>query len=288
MTLFADRELATRIERLAARDLRLFAESSSALFPELHAAWHQAGEGIAGFCGPDSAVNGTLGLGMSAEVTETDIDELERFFRDRGARPRISVCPLADPSLVRWLTARGWAIVEFENVLVRELSAVDAAHAAEAEAGPAAGAEPAAAIEIRVADSAEERAAWAELLVEGFSAPAEPSAADVRLGRTVGALIGRTFLTAFVDGEPAGTGELLIADGIGWLSADTTLPRFRGRGVQQALQRARLRMARDAGCELAVTESTPGSGSQRNMERLDFRVVYTRTEVAGPPPDGGS
>jgi len=117
----------------------------------------------------------------------------------------------------------------------------------------------------------------------GFSAPELPTAAESRLGRAAVAIPGRSFLTAFVDGKQAGTGELRITDGVGWLSADTTLPRFRGRGVQQSLQRARLAMAREAGCDLAVTESAPGSGSQRNMERLGFRVVYTRVDAAAPP-----
>jgi len=98
----------------------------------------------------------------------------------------------------------------------------------------------------------------------------------------------RQLLIAFVDGEPAGTGELHIADGVGWLSADTTLPAFRQRGVQASLQCVRLQMARDVGCELAVTESVPGSPSQRNMERNGFAVVYTRVELAGPRANAGA
>jgi hypothetical protein len=55
------------------------------------------------------------------------------------------------------------------------------------------------------------------------------------------------------------------------------------------LQRARLAAAREAGCTLAVTESMPGSASQRNMERLGFSLVYTRVEVLAPstPPEEG-
>jgi hypothetical protein len=32
-----------------------------------------------------------------------------------------------------------------------------------------------------------------------------------------------------------------------------------------------------AGCELVVTQTDPGSTSQRNMERAGFRTAYTRT-----------
>ena len=37
-----------------------------------------------------------------------------------------------------------------------------------------------------------------------------------------------------------------------------------------------------AGCDLAVTESAPGSASQRNMERLGFRIAYTRVDLVAP------
>jgi GNAT superfamily N-acetyltransferase len=83
---------------------------------------------------------------------------------------------------------------------------------------------------------------------------------------------------ARVDGEPAGTGSLVIDGGVGWLSGDSTLPRYRRRGVQQAIQRHRLQLARDAGCDLAVIEATPGGASQRNTERLGFRIVYTHVK----------
>lgn len=270
MVLHADLALALRIESLAAQDTRAFAETSAALYPELAPAWMEVAGGIAGFCGPDSAVNGTAGVGLSGEPSEADIIAIERFFVERSARPVISVCPLAHVSLTHWLSARKWVLAGFENVLVRELSRQDRF------------APPQNGIEIALAGTTAECLQWASLVVDGFAAPHAPTPADDRLGLTASAMVDRQFLTAFVDGEPAGTGELRIADGIGWLSADTTLPEFRKRGVQASLQRARLEMAYDAGCELAVTESVPGSPSQRNMERNGFAVVYTRTELAGP------
>lgn len=57
---------------------------------------------------------------------------------------------------------------------------------------------------------------------------------------------------------------------------DATLPEWRGRGVQTALLKARLERALHAGCDLAAAGASPGSGSQRNMERLGFRVAYTQ------------
>lgn len=272
MVLYADHALAVRLESLAAQDTLAFAETSAALYPESGAAWLRVAGGIAGFSSPDSAVNGTSGVGLEREVTETDLMAIERFFLGRCARPVISVCPLAHASLTRCLAARRWVPAGFENVLVREL--LDDERFGVPDDG----------IEIRLAETAAERLRWASLVVDGFAAPHGPTPAETRLGLTASAMSDRVFLTAFADGEPAGTGELRVADGIGWLSADTTLPAFRQRGVQISLQRVRLELARDAGCALAVTESAPGGPSQRNMERNGFRLVYTRMELAGPEP----
>jgi GNAT superfamily N-acetyltransferase len=60
---------------------------------------------------------------------------------------------------------------------------------------------------------------------------------------------------------------------------DATLRSFRGRGVQSALIARRARLARDAGCDLAVACVIPGSGSHRNYERLGFQLVYMRVNV---------
>ena len=59
------------------------------------------------------------------------------------------------------------------------------------------------------------------------------------------------------------------------LTSDATLPSFRGRGIQSALLRARIWIAGASDCVLAVIEAEPGSSSQRNMERLGFRVAWT-------------
>ncbi len=60
----------------------------------------------------------------------------------------------------------------------------------------------------------------------------------------------------------------------------STRPAFRGRGVQTALLHARLAAALGAGCDLAMVHTAPGSASQRNVERLGFRLAYTRVVLA--------
>jgi GNAT superfamily N-acetyltransferase len=82
---------------------------------------------------------------------------------------------------------------------------------------------------------------------------------------------------ARVDGRPAASAALYLHDGIGSLTADGTHPDHRGHGCQLALIRRRIADAARAGCELVVTQTAPGSISQRNMERAGCRTAYTRT-----------
>jgi hypothetical protein len=63
------------------------------------------------------------------------------------------------------------------------------------------------------------------------------------------------------------------------LGGASTLPTFRRRGLQTALQHARLKLAARDGCDLAMTITQPGSTSQRNAERRGFCVAYTRCKL---------
>ena len=58
-----------------------------------------------------------------------------------------------------------------------------------------------------------------------------------------------------------------------------TLAEYRGRGLQTALLRARMAAATKAGCEYAVVVTQGGTTSQRNAERLGFRVADSKVTV---------
>ncbi|NTW28286.1 MAG: hypothetical protein HGA39_02840 [Coriobacteriia bacterium] len=263
--------LARRLETIAASDLRLLAFAAQRAFPAIQPEVLEVAGGVAAFVGPASPVNQTVGLGFSGDrVSQCDVEAVEEFFRARGARPIVSVCSLADGSLEDALMCRGWTPLGCEDVMVREISSADEIPGPEAH------------VEIRLAETPEEREVWALVSANGFSAPDDPTPAELQLCRSIVARDDGWFLLALVDGRPAGTAELQCHDGVGWLSADSTVPQFRGRGVQRSLQRARLTIARDAGCELAVSEAAAESSSKRNMERLGLCHAYSRTEWAAP------
>ena len=90
------------------------------------------------------------------------------------------------------------------------------------------------------------------------------------------------YLFALIDGVVAGTAGMDVHAKTANLFGASTLPHARRRGVQSALFQARLQLAREAGCDLAFTRTSPGSPSQRNAERHGFRTVYSRARLLKP------
>ena len=88
------------------------------------------------------------------------------------------------------------------------------------------------------------------------------------------------YLAVSDTGDPAGGAAQANRDGLATLFADSTIPRFRGRGLHRELIAARLNEAIAQGCDMATASTQPGSGSQRNYERLGFEVVYTKVTLA--------
>jgi GNAT superfamily N-acetyltransferase len=269
-----DLDLARRFEGLICADFRRICEVACGLFPHNSAQCVQVADGVALWLGEGSPVNMGAGLGMQGPVQIGDLERLEAFYHERGAGAALSLCPFADHSLITGLGKGEWQVSEFENLFVLELSgAFDSKGIRAAKRAVESDLE----MDVRVC-MPEERSIWARVAALGFSPGDIRERGHEEYGLIMAEREEAILVLAWVDGEPAGTGSLVIDDGVGWLSGDATLGRFRRRGVQQQIQRHRLQLAGEAGCELAVTEAVPGSGSQRNMERLGFHLAYTHVE----------
>ena len=258
-----DDRLVELLEGLVCSELRRFADTARRCFPDATAESIDIGEGVALFGGREIVFSQASGLGLDGPVDSAVIDDLDCFYREHEATSEVSVPSVAHESLMIGLAARGWVPTGFEDTLVLPL---DAGMPTEP---------PDPAIDIRVV-SAGERPAWGEAVAAGFAVGDGPGEIERRMGQVIAARDTTMLLWAWADGRPVATGELCIEQGVGWLSGDTTLPEYRGRGIQTALQRARIALAREAGCALAVSEAVPGGTSHRNMERAWFRVAYTR------------
>jgi GNAT superfamily N-acetyltransferase len=130
---------------------------------------------------------------------------------------------------------------------------------------------------------------FGETLLRGFGVPEFVLRQEVETVRHWTDLSGWFLLEANVDGEPAGGAVLTVPDGVAYLAYASTLPAFRGRGVQSALLAERLRLAAEAGCDLVVSLAEFDSPSARNLQRVGLRLAYllSRWRLGGadePPP----
>lgn len=223
-------------------------------------------DGCAMFAGVGSPLTHAMGIGMAGPVTEEDFDRLEEFFRQRGSPPQIDLCPMADLTVIEIVTRRGYRIMEFNNLMLRRVDAADAQWVCPEE------------VEITPVEDDEQRE-WCELLVKGFSNGTEFSPEMVEMVMSLPS--GGQSLYAHVIGDAVGTAAMAMHGGVALLFADSTLPVARGRGVQQALIRERLKMAAQGGCEWVMACVLPGSGSHRNYERCGFQLFYMRVNMAG-------
>jgi GNAT superfamily N-acetyltransferase len=280
--LFADHALAWNLERAEAWSNSEYASAWRRLHPENGAVAQTIGDGLAVYTGVDSPVTQVVGLGMSGPVTSQHLDEIEGFFISRGAPVRILVCPLAHPTLLPELTARGYRALEFENVMARALSTPGPEQPADADpTWPAALLRAEAAfsgISVRPVNPDEEEA-YSRMVAYGFSAPREPRPVEMVLSGVPFAMDKTICLVARLQGEPAGGGALSLYEGVAIIFGDSTLPGYRGRGVQSALLRERLALATEHGCRWALAGAVPGGRSQHNQEYLGFQVMYTRVTM---------
>lgn len=97
----------------------------------------------------------------------------------------------------------------------------------------------------------------------------------------------RTY-TAEVEGQIAAFGSMLIHEGVAVMDLDATLPGFRRRGCNQALLRARLLAAAEAGCDTVVAELPEGDdegvgAAVRNLLRAGFVPAYRSMNWQRPP-----
>jgi GNAT superfamily N-acetyltransferase len=268
--IFSDHDLARRLEGLEARFSADCALARREIQPEADTVALAVAGGFALYLGDDSPLSEAKGLGMAGPVSTEELEAMERVFHDRGVAAKVMVCPMAHPSLLEGLAARGYRAAGFEDVLYRELD--------REETPPP----PPEGVNVSWAGP-DEMETVAETVARGFVAPEEPGPGILEIVAITSRLSGLSSLLARVGGQPAGGASLLIRDGVAMLAGAATLPPYRNRGIQTALAHARLAHASRAGCDLITMGAEPGSTSHRNAERLGLRVAYTKLVLIRSP-----
>jgi len=273
--LFGGQDLAQRIERAECSGLEDCVRSLALTGMEAFAL--PIAGGVASFAGPDSPLTKVAGVGFGAALTDTDLERIEREFAARGAGVQVELSTLAAAGIAERLTARGYALAGFENVLVRALDRNER-FAARGE------------IQIETSSEAELEL-WSDVIVDSFAAADEQGVAShdafprtelKRILHGTASAASRVRYLARRRGEPAGAASFRLSDGVAQLCGAGTLPPHRRRGVQSALLESRLAHAARAGCDVAVVTTLPGSKSQQNVQKQGFELLYVRAILRRP------
>jgi ribosomal protein S18 acetylase RimI-like enzyme len=264
---FVDKALARRFESGEEMPQVEYARVFQKTRREIAAAEEEICGGHMVFAGLGSPIGRATGAGLDRPFTANDLDRVEQFYRAHNAPSQVDLCPMHGPEVFEVFKERGYAIAELNNVLFRRLEA--------GEKFPA----PPAGCEIRRSGAEDADAAGAIVETAFF-----PDGAPEPFRGLIAPLYQMERALAFVvsvEGRlvACGTGLVIPEHRVFALCGAGTLAQFRGRGLQTALLRARMAAAVEAGCEYAVVVTQGGTTSQRNAERLGFRVAYSKVTV---------
>jgi len=268
-TLILDLALARRVEMAEAHTGLQCVEILPKRWPDCGAAFERIAGGYALYSGPNSPLTQGVAIALDGPTTEAEFGRLESFYGERKEPVRAEMCPLADPLFLAQFGTRGYRVTEFSNVMAKELQRED--RAMSSKDAPADGIT----IERLCADDAQ---LWGSTVADGFAEKPPSIPEIVELMKTFALIPSVECYLARIDGEVAGGAAVSFCDDVAVLFAASTLPAFRGRGVQTALLQKRLARAAEAGSELAVCVAPPGSTSQHNITRHGFETLYTRVK----------
>jgi GNAT superfamily N-acetyltransferase len=269
---FVDRAFARRLESVEEMPQVLYARLFQKMHPEVGAAEAEVCGGHMSFCGLGSPVGRAVALGLDRPFTTADLDCVEAFYRSHHAPAQVDLCPMHGPEVFEMFKDRGYAIAELNNVLYRKLGSTE--DNAGGEFSP-----PPPGCEIR-RSHLEEAERAGEIVETAFFPDGAPEAFR-GLVAPLYLMEGALPFAATVEGKlvACGTGLVIAEHRVFALCGAGTLQEYRGRGLQTALLQARMAAAVEAGCEHAVVVTQGGTTSQRNVERLGFRVAYSKVTV---------
>jgi GNAT superfamily N-acetyltransferase len=277
--MFVNVATAARIERSEVETTRALAGAVIASGHAPDGFVRPFGAGVAAYVREGSPMNKVIGVGLETPIDEVTLAEVEAAMRVRGEPVRIELATLAMAESGALLTARGYRLLGFENLLVRPLSASDRGDPGRAG------------VRVERVTQASVRS-WRDTTVEAVAASDDTGVPVDHLSRAAIEAVIDDFLecgdfdryVAFVDGVLAGAASMRIHEGIAALTGSATLPALRRRGVQAALIAARLAEAHARGAEVATITTAPGSQSQANVTKHGFVLGYARAILVGEGP----
>jgi hypothetical protein len=221
-------------------------------------------DGAACFSGKDSFFSQVIGFGFHTKPRyfKAQIQAIEKFYQELGHHQiDIEICPLVGAELLQFLSLRGYVITEVNSVSYLDLN--------DYKPSP-----KNSNFDIQVLNK-EQNEHWAKTIALGFGVlNAQTQFNDYAKIDAVS-----TFGVYSQNVMVAGA-SLAVHDDVCDLAVTSTLPEFRGRGLQKNLIEYRLRQAKTLQLALAVVTTTPGSISNLNVQKIGFISAYTRIKLS--------
>jgi GNAT superfamily N-acetyltransferase len=265
---YVDTNLARRME--AAEDVPQMeiARVLQRTHPEVRADILEIAGGHAVFAGLNSPVGRAIGLGFDGAVTAAQLDEVEAFYRQHRAPSQVDITPVTHGSLLELLKTRGYVLAELNNVMARKLEPGERFQ------------ESVVGVEFR-ACAPEQVPLWTHTMLRGFFPEGQIPEGWNKLLAPMAEIENSLATLVWSDGQPVACCGGLISrqHGMIALGGTSTLPEYRGRGIQTAAIGRRLNRAIAEGCDLAVVVTLGNTTSQRNAEKMGFTAAYSKATV---------
>ncbi|HAT7071918.1 TPA: GNAT family N-acetyltransferase [Legionella pneumophila] len=221
--------------------------------------------GAACFSGFESFLSQVVGWGFKTEPNQykAEIEAIENFYKSLGHnRVDIELCPFVGNHLINFLSQRGYYITELNNVSVLDLKSYHlVAHSKD---------DGFIIREVKQSELEE----WAKRVAIGFGF-LEAQEQFYQYASAKGVLA----FAAYDHGNLVAGATIAIHGDACDLGVTSTLPLYRGKGLQKKLLFARLNLAKQYGLEFATVTTQPGTVSDLNVQKAGFRCAYTRIKL---------
>ncbi|GAB4555066.1 MAG: hypothetical protein Tsb0013_17780 [Phycisphaerales bacterium] len=249
---------------IGALEMRRMAQVRAALADE-----HERFGGlVAAWSGIGSWNSEADGWSPDTPTTRADLEGVIGFYTRRGDDARVTVTPHQDTALLADLGALGFRLRGVDLQYAIALDETTAEPPTYPDGLRTSGLDP---------SNEDDIASWSHLTAQThFRRP--PTDDDARLNRRVVTHPNTRCLFVMHGDERVGLAGVEVYDGLACLFMGGVLEAWRNRGVQLALIRERLLIAREMGAHHAIIGSLPGSPTERNALRSGMRMVFPKLE----------
>lgn len=220
--------------------------------------------GAACFSGQESYLSQVVGWGFNtpSKQFKAEIECIENFYKKLNhLRVDIELCPFVGNELTVFLSQRGYHISELNNVSVQDLKTYQPIVFNDHS------------LVIREIEPGEINE-WATRIARGFGAP-EAKEQFIHYVQSKGV---SAFAAYDKDMIVAGATIAMHGDFCD-LGVTSTLPEYRGKGLQKQLLLSRLNFAKQHDLSWATVTTEPGSISDENVQKMGFCCAYTRIKM---------